>query len=214
MRRRGRTGAGLRYGGQRGIWDHSVGRGAVLTGRFPPGFVPADEIFKVAGSRTGGRVPFGTRQKEPKTCRGEKSRLEPAKGASSPGFSPPGPPERARGRQLECTDGFPASWTGRCGSSSDGLCPCADRVTAVLRTHLDAWPGVRPGNWRVAGLGGQSKCQHSFPAAKSTPGRFPRRAMPWCRCAFGNFPHPSSRLPGYKDREVGWPPGEIRFAYV
>ena len=40
-----------------------------------------------------GRVPFGTRQKEPKTCRGVKSRLECAKGRPTlQAFYPPDPP--------------------------------------------------------------------------------------------------------------------------
>ena len=55
-----------------------------------------------------GRVPFGTRQKEPKTCRGVKSRLECAKGRPTlQAFHPPDP-RVLRGPESKCLLLFPA----------------------------------------------------------------------------------------------------------
>ena len=66
---------------------------------------------------------------------------------------------------MGCVLLFPASETRRCAASIGGLRPCADWLSAVFRTPLGAWQGIGLGNWRVAGLGGQSKCSDSFPAS-------------------------------------------------
>ena len=47
--------------------------------------------------------------------------------------------------ESKCLHRFPASLTRRCGNSFGGLRPAADRVTAVPRTQLAAWRGVRSG---------------------------------------------------------------------
>ena len=44
---------------------------------------------------------------------------------------------------MGCRFLFPASETGRCAGSSDGLCPLADRVTADSSTQWAAWQGIR-----------------------------------------------------------------------
>ena len=106
------------------------------------GLVPADEVlFPVS---LGGASFFLNDQKETKESPGVgRGWLSAQRAGLGQSACTPGPPLRARGRQLKCQHSFSASEPRRCAGSSDGLCPPADRVTAAFRTQAAAWLGGR-----------------------------------------------------------------------